>query len=61
MAADSMGVDYVWSAEAWGMGCPLAYIAAKTQHIKLGTESYKLAPRAADDRYDGPKPSNGVE
>ena len=23
MAADSMGVDYVWSAEAWGMDCLL--------------------------------------
>lgn len=32
VAADKMGVDYVWSAEAWGMDAvvPLAYLAAKT-------------------------------
>ena len=37
--ADNMGVDYLWSAEAWGMDAvvPLAFIAAKTKHIKLGT------------------------
>ncbi len=47
MAADSMGVDYVWSAEAWGMDAvvPLAYIAAKTQHIKLGTGIIQISSR----------------
>ena len=39
IAADNMGVDFVWSAEAWGMDAivPLAYLAAKTKNITLGT------------------------
>ena len=42
-----MGVDYVWSAEAWGMDAivPLAYLAAKTQHIKLGTGIMQISAR----------------
>jgi F420-dependent oxidoreductase-like protein len=42
-----MGVDYVWSAEAWGMDAvvPLAYLAAKTQHIKLGTGIIQISSR----------------
>lgn len=37
--AERLGVDYVWSAEAWGHDAvtPLAYLAAKTTRIKLGT------------------------
>ncbi len=37
--AEKLGVDYVWSAEAWGHDAvtPLAYLAAKTTRIKLGT------------------------
>ena len=37
--AERLGVDYVWSAEAWGNDAvtPLAYLAAKTSRIKLGT------------------------
>ena len=47
IAADQMGVDYVWSAEAWGMDAivPLAYLAAKTQHIKLGTGIMQISAR----------------
>ncbi len=47
VAADQMGVDYVWSAEAWGMDAivPLAYLAAKTQHIKLGTGIMQISAR----------------
>ena len=47
VAADTMGVDYVWSAEAWGMDAvvPLAYLAAKTQHIKLGTGIMQISSR----------------
>ena len=43
MAADRMGVDQAWSAEAWGMDAivPLAYIAAKTSNIKEITFSSK--------------------
>ena len=35
MAADRMGVNEAWSAEAWGMDAivPLAYLAAKTENI----------------------------
>ena len=34
-AADKLGVDQAWSAEAWGMDAivPLAYLAAKTEKI----------------------------
>ena len=37
--AERLGVDCVWSAEAWGQDAvtPLAYIAAKTSRIRLGT------------------------
>ena len=47
MAADRMGVDQAWSAEAWGMDAivPLAYIAAKTERIKLGTGIMQISSR----------------
>jgi len=39
LEAERMGVDSVWSAEAWGHdgATPLAYLAAKTSRIKLGS------------------------
>jgi F420-dependent oxidoreductase-like protein len=45
--ADRMGVDYVWSAEAWGMDAivPLAYMAARTENIKLGTGILQISSR----------------
>lgn len=45
--ADRMGVDYVWSAEAWGMDAivPLAYVAAKTENIRLGTGILQISSR----------------
>lgn len=47
VAADKMGVDYVWSAEAWGMDAivPLAYVAARTENIKLGTGILQISSR----------------
>ncbi len=47
VAADNMGVDQAWSAEAWGMDAivPLAYLAAKTQQIKLGTGILQISSR----------------
>ena len=38
-AAEGLGVDSIWSAEAWGYDgiTPLAYLAGKTSTIKLGT------------------------
>lgn len=39
LEAEKLGVDTVWSAEAWGHDAvtPLAYLAAKTSKIRLGT------------------------
>ena len=47
MAADRMGVDEAWSAEAWGMDAivPLAYLAAKTEKIRLGTGIMQISSR----------------
>ncbi|MGH8959418.1 MAG: LLM class F420-dependent oxidoreductase [Acidimicrobiia bacterium] len=37
--AERLGVDSVWSAEAWGSDAvtPLGYLAARTERIKLGS------------------------
>ncbi len=45
--AERLGVDQVWSAEAWGMDAivPLAYIAARTTKIKLGTGIMQISAR----------------
>ena len=47
MAADRMGVDEAWSAEALGMDAivPLAYLAAKTENIRLGTGIMQISSR----------------
>ncbi len=47
IAAENMGVDFVWSAEAWGMDAivPLAYLAAKTKKITLGTGIMQISSR----------------
>jgi F420-dependent oxidoreductase-like protein len=47
IAADKMGVAQAWSAEAWGMDAivPLAFLAAKTQNIKLGTGILQISSR----------------
>ena len=46
-AADRLGVAYAWSAEAWGMEtiAPLAYLAAVTERIKLGTGIMQISAR----------------
>jgi F420-dependent oxidoreductase-like protein len=45
--ADRMGVDVVWSAEAWGQDAvaPLAYLAGMTERIKLGTGIMQISAR----------------
>jgi len=45
--AERAGVDSAWSAEAWGMDAivPLAYIAARTEKIKLGTGIMQISSR----------------
>jgi F420-dependent oxidoreductase-like protein len=46
-AAESMGVDFAWSAEAWGRDgvTPLAYLAALTTRITLGTGILQVPAR----------------
>ena len=46
-AADRLGVDFAWSAEAWGMEtiAPLAYLAPLTERIKLGTGIMQISAR----------------
>ena len=45
--AERLGYDSVWTAEAYGSDAvtPLAYLAAKTERIKLGTAVMQLAAR----------------
>ncbi|MEX2327458.1 MAG: LLM class flavin-dependent oxidoreductase, partial [Pseudomonadales bacterium] len=45
--ADRLGVDVCWSAEAWGQDAvvPLAYLAARTSNIRLGTGIMQISAR----------------
>ncbi len=45
--AERLGVDSIWSPEAWGFdgATPLAYLAAKTSTIKLGTGVLQIGTR----------------
>ena len=45
--AESLGYDTVWTAEAYGSDAlsPLAYLAGKTERIRLGTAIIQLAGR----------------
>lgn len=45
--AERLGVDDVWSAEAWGQDAvaPLAFLAAKTERIRLGTGIMQISAR----------------
>ena len=45
--AEDLGYDSVWSAEAWGSDAftPLAYLAAHTSRIKLGTSVVQISAR----------------
>jgi F420-dependent oxidoreductase-like protein len=45
--AESLGYDSIWTAEAWGRDAfmPLAYLAASTSRIKLGTAIAQMAAR----------------
>ncbi|WP_423921542.1 LLM class flavin-dependent oxidoreductase [Candidatus Poriferisodalis sp.] len=46
--AERLGVDILWSAEAWGMDgvSTLAYLAAVTERVKLGTGILQISARA---------------
>jgi len=45
--AEKLGVDTVWTAEAWGQDAisPLAFLAAKTERIRLGTGIMQISAR----------------
>jgi F420-dependent oxidoreductase-like protein len=45
--ADRLGFDSVWTAEAWGSDAfsPLAWIAAHTERVRLGTAIVQLSAR----------------
>lgn len=45
--AEKLGVDTVWSAEAWGQDAvtPLAFLAGKTERIRLGTGIMQISAR----------------
>ena len=45
--AEKLGVDFVWSAEAWGQDAvvPLAYLAGVTSRIRLGTGIMQISAR----------------
>ena len=46
--AERVGVDYAWSAEAWGQDAvtSLAYLAGQTERIILGTGIMQISARA---------------
>ena len=45
--AERLGVDYVWAPEAWGHDAvtPLAFVAARTSRVKLGTAIMQAGTR----------------
>ncbi len=45
--AERLGADFVWTAEAWGQDAiaPLAYLAARTSRIRLGTGIMQISAR----------------
>jgi len=48
LEAERLGIDAVWSAEAWGQDAvsPLGYLAAKTERVILGTGIMQISARA---------------
>jgi F420-dependent oxidoreductase-like protein len=47
LEAEKLGFDSIWTAEAWGSDAftPLAWIAAHTERVRLGTAVVQLAAR----------------
>jgi F420-dependent oxidoreductase-like protein len=45
--AERLGVDSIWSAETWGFdgATPLAYIASRTNRVRLGTSILQIGAR----------------
>ena len=52
--AEKLGVDTVWTAEAWGQDAiaPLAYLAARTSRIRLGTGIMQISSRVPASARD---------
>jgi len=50
--AEKLGVDQAWSAEAWGYDAVtiLAYLAAKTERIALGSGILQISARTPSRR-----------
>ena len=50
--AERIGVDVAWSAEAWGQDAvaPLAFLAARTSKMKLGTGIMQISARTPSMR-----------
>ncbi|HEY7293671.1 MAG TPA: LLM class flavin-dependent oxidoreductase [Dehalococcoidia bacterium] len=48
LEAERLGVDSVWASEAWGFDAvtPLAFLAARTGRIKLGTSIMQVGSRS---------------
>ena len=46
--AEKLGIDCAWSAEAWGQDAiaPLAFVAARTERLLLGTGIVQISARA---------------
>ena len=46
--AERIGVDSAWTAEAWGFDAvsPLAFVAARTTRLRLGTGIMQISARA---------------
>ena len=49
--AERLGVDTVWTAEAWGQDAiaPLAFLAARTERIRLGPGIMQIRARGHGD------------
>ena len=53
LLAERLGYDSVWTAETYGSDAitPLAYLAALTKHIRLGTSIIQTAARSPAASY----------
>lgn len=47
LEAEKLGVDSIWTSETWGFDAvsPLAYLAAKTEQVRLGTSIMQAGTR----------------
>ncbi len=57
--AERLGVDFAWSAEAWGQDAvtSVAWLAAVTSRIRLGTGIMQITARVPPPRLPRPPPA----